>query len=418
MISRIEALNYRGLRHVSQDVRPFEVLVGPNASGKSTFLDVPAFISDFVREGLDAAVLFSNGASTGRARRLDEVIFNHSADQFQLALNLAIPDDLIRSKDVNGSTYHYDTARYDLIIGRADDGELDIRQELLWFVDAKRSRDNSTIDSPDQQPWIILRDVQRGRRGTSRREVFYTSETDTWSLPVRVGLQQSALANLPEDPERFPVAIWVRDLLLDGILKLALNSAAMRRPVGPSASRSFDVEGANLPLVIQDLQKSNATGYGDWVAHIQTILPDIQAIQVYERAEDRFLYLAVQYAGLDESIPSWLVSDGTLRLMALTLLPYLPDESRVYLVEEPEDGIHPRAIEGVYQSLSSVYNGQVLVATHSPLFLGLAAPAQLLVFSKDSSGAVRIVRGDQHPALENWRGQTDLSTLYAAGVLG
>ncbi len=45
MICRIEALNYRGLRHVSQEVRPFEVLVGPNASGKSTFLDVPAFIT-------------------------------------------------------------------------------------------------------------------------------------------------------------------------------------------------------------------------------------------------------------------------------------------------------------------------------------------------------------------------------------
>jgi len=87
-------------------------------------------------------------------------------------------------------------------------------------------------------------------------------------------------------------------------------------------------------------------------------------------------------------------------------------------IEEPENSIHPRAIEGVYQSLSSVYNGQALVATHSPLFLALAASAQLLVFSKDAAGAVHIVRGDQHPALENWRGQTDLSTLYAAGVLG
>ncbi len=117
-------------------------------------------------------------------------------------------------------------------------------------------------------------------------------------------------------------------------------------------------------------------------------------------------------------MPSWLVSDGTLRLMALTLLPYLPNESRVYLVEEPEDGIHPKAIEGVYQSLSSVYNGQALVATHSPLFLGLAEPSQLLVFSKDSSGAVHVVEGDRRPALRDWRGQTDLSTLYAAGVLG
>ena len=253
---------------------------------------------------------------------------------------------------------------------------------------------------------------------SGERDASYFAETEKWEITNRVGLQRSALSGLPEDPERFPVAIWVRDLLLDGILKLALNSAAMRRPVSPSTSHAFDVEGANLPLVIQDLQRHNPIGYEDWVAHIQTVLPDVEAIQVYERPEDRFLYLAVKYAGLDGPVPSWLVSDGTLRLMALTLIPYLSDESRIYLIEEPENGIHPRAIEGVYQSLSSVYNGQVLVATHSPLFLALAEPAQMLVFSKDAAGAVHIARGDQHPALENWRGQTDLSTLYAAGVLG
>jgi len=85
--------------------------------------------------------------------------------------------------------------------------------------------------------------------------------------------------------------------------------------------------------------------------------------------------------------------------LAWTLLPYLPDEPVGYLIEEPEDGLHPKAIEGVFQSLSSVYGGQVLVATHSPLFMGLAKPAQLLCFARNPSGAVDIVRGDQHPAL-------------------
>ena len=58
MIRRIEALRYRGLRYISQEVKPFQMLVGPNASGKSTFLDVPALFSDFVRDGLDSTILF------------------------------------------------------------------------------------------------------------------------------------------------------------------------------------------------------------------------------------------------------------------------------------------------------------------------------------------------------------------------
>jgi len=56
MITRIEALNYRCLRYISRPLRRFQVLVGPNASGKTTFLDVPAFLGDLVSEGLNAAV--------------------------------------------------------------------------------------------------------------------------------------------------------------------------------------------------------------------------------------------------------------------------------------------------------------------------------------------------------------------------
>jgi len=181
--------------------------------------------------------------------------------------------------------------------------------------------------------------------------------------------------------------------------ELIFNQSAMRRPVSPSARRDFHAEGKNLPLVIQDLAKKEPLAYQDWLAHVQTVLPDIEAIHVYERPEDRHLYLAIRYTTTTEPVPSWLVSDGTLRLLALTLLPYLPDEPRIYLIEEPENGIHPKAIEGVFQSLSSVYRGQVLIATHAPLFLGLTNPSQLLVFAKDESGAVHIVHGHQHPAL-------------------
>jgi predicted ATPase len=105
-------------------------------------------------------------------------------------------------------------------------------------------------------------------------------------------------------------------------------------------------------------------------------------------------------------------------LLALTLLAYLPSPTGVYLVEEPENGIHPKAVEAVYESLSSVYDGQVLCATHSPLFLSLAKLSSLLCFAQAESGATSIVRGDEHPALKSWKGQVALETLYAAGVLG
>jgi predicted ATPase len=113
-----------------------------------------------------------------------------------------------------------------------------------------------------------------------------------------------------------------------------------------------------------------------------------------------------------------MASDGALRLLALTLPAYVPEFSGVYLIEEPENGIHPRAVETVFQSLSSVYGAQILVATHSPVILSMVDAEKVLCFAKTPDGATDVVVGSQHPALAEWKGETNLGVLFAAGVLG
>ena len=117
-------------------------------------------------------------------------------------------------------------------------------------------------------------------------------------------------------------------------------------------------------------------------------------------------------------VPSWLVSDGTLRLTALTLPAYLPDLQGIYLIEEPENGIHPRAVATAYDSLSSMYEAQVLLATHSPVVLSTASLDDVLCFAKNDNGSTDIVLGSEHPLLQQWQGEVDLGTLLASGVLG
>ena len=113
-----------------------------------------------------------------------------------------------------------------------------------------------------------------------------------------------------------------------------------------------------------------------------------------------------------------MASDGTLRLLALTLPAYLPKLTGVFLIEEPENGIHPRAVEAVHQSLSSVYDAQILLASHSPVILSMVEPDKVLCFAKSPTGETDIVRGSEHPNLKEWKGETNLGTLFAAGVLG
>ena len=232
----------------------------------------------------------------------------------------------------------------------------------------------------------------------------------------KLGARNSALGNLPLDTDSFPVGVWFRELLSNGVQQFVLNSLAIRQPSPPVRVTGFSSDGSNLPWVVDRLRRENGAKLQDWIDHLRTVLPDLEGISTVERPEDRHCYMVYEYQG-GLKVPSWLVSDGTLRLTALTLPAYLEDFQGVFLVEEPENGIHPAAVAAVHDSLSSIYGAQVLLATHSPVVLNAAESGDLLCFAKDDGGATDIVLGSDHPMLQQWRGETSLGTLLASGIL-
>ncbi len=187
-----------------------------------------------------------------------------------------------------------------------------------------------------------------------------------------------------------------------------LNSLKIRQASAPNQGKKFLADGSNLSWMIDILKNEHEKKFKRWISHLQTALPDIVDIEVIERADDKHKYIKVDY-GNGIKVPSWLISDGTLRLLALTLLAYLPDFKGIYLIEEPENGIHPKAVETLYQSLSSVYDAQILIATHSPVFLSIAETKDILCFAKTEAGTTDIVRGDEHPKLKDWKGDLNIS---------
>lgn len=102
----------------------------------------------------------------------------------------------------------------------------------------------------------------------------------------------------------------------------------------------------------------------------------------------------------------------------MTLIPYLSQDGQVYLLEEPDNGVHPLALDAVYSSLSSAYECQVLITTHSPSFLSLVSPKDILCFAKSDDGATDVVRGNDHPMLREWQDGVDTGLLFANGVIG
>jgi predicted ATPase len=305
MIRRIEAKNYRSLKYMDQSLESFHVLVGPNASGKTTFMDIVSFLAEIVKSGIDVAI-------QNRSANYRDLTFSSKGGDIELAIEI----------NIAGSIKQYLDNRFDRI-----------RYEIRFGL---------------------------------------TEETQ--------------------------------------------DSLSIREASPPGQSKKFKTDGSNLPWVINDL-RNDELQYKKWIAHIRTALPDVIDIDTVERKDDRHRYLRVLYEG-NIQVPSWLVSDGTLRLLALTLPAYLSDFTGVYLIEEPENGIHPKAVESVFQSLSSVYNAQIILASHSPVVLSLVKQEDVLCFAKTREGITDIVKGSEHPALKDWRGETNLSVLFASGILG
>lgn len=421
MISLIEALNYRSLRYVRQQLCPFQILIGPNGSGKTTFLDVPSFLAHLVQAGLDAAIGGDDRLSIPlRATDARQLLWKQQGQLFELAVELPIPADLTRG---NG-TASQQVCRYELAI---DADAIGIAAENLFLIpqgDEKPRRQLDLFPSPPKIRSTILVKPNASaptgwkkviRRNHSDKATFF-AENSNWQNPFKILAGRTALASLPEDPERFPVACWFRAQLIEQMHRLVLSSEHMRLPSPPSRQKGFRVDGSNLPWVVDRLQQ-NPERFAQWLAHLQEALPEFRDFSTVLREEDRHRYLTAR-AAEDVALPSWVLSDGTLRMLALTLLAYVEDLSGSYLIEEPENGIHPKAMESVFQSLSSVYDAQILCATHSPVLLSLAKPAQLLCFAKTEDGRTDVIQGDQHPVLRDWQRTIDLETLFASGVLG
>ena len=365
IVTRIEALGFRSLRYVSQRLDRFHVLVGPNASGKSTFLDVLAFLGDLQRGGLWEAI--TGNESLGiplRAADPQHLTWMRLRKMFELAVEMPVPHGL-PGRPANRSAR---VCRYELAVDVSE--PLRIATETLWLKPeggAGPEPERADFPNPPEPPARIVTDPAKRTpsrwkkvlsRASQPERVTFRSETSARSIPFHIAADRSALANLPQDEELFPAATRFRQMLAAGVQRIAPWSDAMRRPSPPNRSDAYLSDASNLPHVIDAVAMESPDRYADWIWHVREALPDVDRITTIRRPEDGHRYLVIHYRNGLEA-PSWLVSDGTLRFLALTLLAYLRNPGGPYLLEEPENGIHPGNVETVLDGTPSATAGGV-----------------------------------------------------------
>ena len=121
MFSRIEAKNYRCLRHVRQPMDRFHALIGPNASGKSTYLDVVRFLGDLVQPGgLDAAI-------DTRTQNWHDLVWMGEEDHFEFAVEARIPEDKREALE----NPQWNRCRYEIRIAETAPSEVGDRKSVV-----------------------------------------------------------------------------------------------------------------------------------------------------------------------------------------------------------------------------------------------------------------------------------------------
>lgn len=151
---------------------------------------------------------------------------------------------------------------------------------------------------------------------------------------------------------------------------------------------------------------------------------DVESINVRADPAGGAIALRLKYAGLDEQVPAFSLSDGMLSYLCFVALYRLNAGKSLIAFDEPDVHLHPELLMRVLGFLESMSRDvPLLLATHSDRLLdGLTDPASSVVLCElDERRATRLVRPDA-AALADWltdyRGLGELRTAgHAASVL-
>ncbi len=444
MLTRLEATYYRCFERLAIDVGQYQVLVGANGTGKTTLLDLPVLLGDLLRAN-NIALPFMEKRShlPPRAGSLNELVFANRGNDFSFAVEARMPQ-AVQEKVLEGMCLRMKSEksrlalreaskqwpthiRYEIGLRVSSDSGLHVINEYLFVFPEAFGPDRQMADffgatAESNKHWrrIIKREIGH--------DVEFSRERAS-GRARKVGLAPTLLALsrvLYESEAEYPAARWLHDMLTADAVFFEPNWADVRLASPPGLPKKITADGRNMPWLALALKREGmplvgavdyrSEAYCDWLAHVQTALPQVIDIDVREREDDHHAYFLLTYRG-DFKVPSIDLSEGTLRILCLTLLPWLSRQPAIFATEEPENGIHPQAITAVLQALSSVYDSQVFVSSHSPLVLAETQLSQLLCARQTSSGGVEVMAGDQHPHLQSWKGGISLGTLFAAGVL-
>jgi len=347
------------------ELRPINVLIGPNGSGKSNFVGVFSFVHairegrlrDYVTAAGGADKVLHFGSKTTKAIFLDLIFSNleNKVNQYELKLYPTEDDGLFPSGEVASD---WTQGNYPRPFRRSG-------------LSAWQQGREAGISDPSSE-----NSAKRVRDHLGRWRVYHLHDTSAFS------------------PMRKTARVDDNDFL---------------RP-----------DGSNLAAFLYYLREKHEDSYSLIQRTVQRVAPffdDFQLKPIRLKPDD--IKLEWRHKGSEQYFDASSLSDGTLRFVALATLLLQPKDYRpsVILIDEPELGLHPYAIEMLAALIrQAAAHTQVIVSTQSSLLLDHFEPEEVLVANR-VAGATELTRLDSRD-LSAWRKDYSLGQLWEKNEFG
>ncbi len=135
---------------------------------------------------------------------------------------------------------------------------------------------------------------------------------------------------------------------------------------------------------MNEIREIDPSAFQGIVEALQYVLPFAQDLHPTLASElQREFFLKLKEAHFE--VPGWLLSTGTLRILALVACLRHPEPPPLLVVEEVENGLDPRTLNMLVEEIRAaleIGKTQVILTTHSPYLLDLLDLSHLVVVER------------------------------------
>ena len=433
MIKTIELEGYRLLDGFKADLGQLTVVIGANATGKSTLISALQLITWCVGFPLREVMAWTGGlasilSASGKAERVGwRLTFAKPADHpFWKAMPLEGDRNYVYEVTLTRDSYGQPIPFSEVL--RAEkpyDGD----EQPLTFLEATEHR--SLVFSPKEHRLVSFDEAssentlplfgskESASEDRQGNEAFQPPQLSEQVRSLR--LAQMRFIN------EYPILSWTRALLSTFAFyqgfDVGRSSAIRTKPSEIRPTATLSGSGEDLGTVLHEIQ--TRAEYRDAAEEIQEFLrvayPSFDGVFAetsYEMPPK--VLLRVRERGMRRKIEAWELSDGMLRFLCLSAALLNPVPPAFIAVDEPEVGFHPRLLPIVADMIKTASERtQVLVTTHSPDLLNCFDIDDVAVMAREENRIEWKRPGDRATLkrmLETVTGET-LGDLHRSGEL-